>query len=205
MSFKENKYAVIKNAIGLELSDFLFNYLKVRKKATEILFAKNFISPFEFSFGWFGDPQVPNTFSIYGDTTMDTLLSSVKSTVDSHTNLNLIETYSYTRLYKKGDVLERHKDRKSCEVSGTINLGGDNWPIYLEPSGKENMKGIEINLKPGDMLIYSGCELEHWRNKFEGEVCGQVFLHYNKEDDKDNKKYDDRIALGLPDYTKNVN
>jgi hypothetical protein len=25
------------------------------------------------------------------------------------------------------------------------------------------MKGIKVDLKPGDMLVYSGCELEHWR------------------------------------------
>jgi hypothetical protein len=39
--------------------------------------------------------------------------------------------------------------------------------------------GVKVTLKPGDMLIYSGCELEHWREPFEGNVCGQVFLHYN--------------------------
>ena len=26
------------------------------------------------------------------------------------------------------------------------------------------------------MLVYSGCELEHWRNKFKGKDCAQVFL-----------------------------
>ena len=29
------------------------------------------------------------------------------------------------------------------------------------------------------MLVYSGCELEHWREPFKGDNCGQVFLHYN--------------------------
>ena len=24
----------------------------------------------------------------------------------------------------------------------------------------------------GDMLVYSGCELEHWREPFEGNTCG---------------------------------
>ena len=30
------------------------------------------------------------------------------------------------------------KDTKidlACEISTTMNLGGDDWPIYLEPSG----------------------------------------------------------------------
>ena len=82
---------------------------------------------------------------------------------------------------KKVMNLKRHKDRFSCEISTTMNLGGDDWPIYLEPSGKDGKatKGIKVDLKPGDMLVYSGCELEHWREKFKGKECVQVFLHYN--------------------------
>ena len=49
----------------------------------------------------------------------------------------------------------------------------------LEPSGEVGKKGIKVDLKQGDMLVYSGCELEHWRNKFRGKECVQVFLHYN--------------------------
>jgi len=54
------------------------------------------------------------------------------------------------------------------------------------------------------MLIYSGCELEHWREEFKGESCGQVFLHYNKTGSKISKqnKFDRRPMLGLPAYFK---
>jgi hypothetical protein len=41
---------------------------------------------------------------------------------------------------KKGMNLKRHKDRFSCEISTTMNLGGDDWPIYLEPSGEVGKK-----------------------------------------------------------------
>ncbi len=34
---------------------------------------------------------------------------------------------------KKGDILKRHKDRFSCEISTTMNLG-DDWGIYLSPN-----------------------------------------------------------------------
>ena len=57
--------------------------------------------------------------------------------MEKHTGLKLSETYSYARIYKKGDVLHRHKDRYSCEIS-TLNLGGDDWPIYLDPTGKKD-------------------------------------------------------------------
>ena len=120
--------------------------------------------------------------------------------------------YSYTRLYRKGNIFRRHKDRPSCEISTTLNLGGDNWPIFIDPTGSDNVideyknihkpgapKGIEVNLKPGDMLIYSGCELEHWREPFEGQLCGQVFLHYNHADGQFAKSnlYDKRPMLGI--------
>jgi len=86
-----------------------------------------------------------------------------------------------------------------------MNLGGDDWPIFLEPSGEENKPGVKIDLGPGDILIYSGCDLEHWREKFTGSVCGQVFLHYNKKNDKNNQKYDNRRMLGLPSELRNYN
>jgi hypothetical protein len=38
---------------------------------------------------------------------------------------------------KKEMSWNRHKDRFSCEISTTLNLGGDPWPIYLSP--KENV------------------------------------------------------------------
>ena len=54
------------------------------------------------------------------------------------------------------------------------------------------------------MLIYSGCDLEHWREEFTGKDCGQVFLHYNKAGSKMSKenKFDKRPLIGLPAFFK---
>ena len=135
---------------------------------------------------------------------METLLQEVKPVMEKHTDLKLSETYSYARIYKKGDILKRHKDRFSCEVSTTLNLGGEEWPIYLDPTGGDGNVGVEINLKPGDMLIYSGCDLEHWREKFTGDNCAQVFLHYNRTGSTmaEENLYDRRPFLGLPAWYK---
>jgi hypothetical protein len=124
---------------------------------------------------------------------MDILLPKVQPILEKKLKLKLYPTYTYARIYKKGDVLERHKDRPSCEISATMFLGGDPWSIYLEPNsnlgGKPSpvgkytpskSKGVEIKLKEGDILIYKGCEMEHWRKKFKGKDCVQVFLHYNR-------------------------
>ena len=121
------------------------------------------------------DEQIPDTYSQYANMAMETLLLKCQPGMEKATGLKLYPAYTYARIYKKGDELKRHKDRFSCEISTTMNLGGDDWPIYLEPSGEVGKKGIKVDLKPGDMLVYSGCELEHWREKFKGKQCVQVF------------------------------
>ena len=50
----------------------------------------------------------------------------------------------------------------------------------------------------GDMVIYKGCELEHWREPFEGNNHAQVFLHYNIKNGRYNNKFDGREVLGVP-------
>ena len=196
MSFK---YKVLKKAVSYDLANFCFNYLKLKRDAVYFMYKNNIVNENPFLGTW-NDSQFINTYSCYADFVMETLLLKLLPTVEKETKLKLIPTYSYTRLYKKGDELKKHKDRPSCEVSITLNLGGDNWDIYLEPSGKTNQKGIAVSLEVGDMLIYKGCELEHWREAFKGDICGQVFLHYNNINGefKDQNKYDGRSMLGVP-------
>ena len=197
MSFKKNKYQVIKSAISTELADFCYQYFLNKRAVARHLFDNKYLSPFTEYFGVWNDSQIPNTYSHYADIVMETLLQKVKPVMEEQSEIKLTETYSYARIYKKGDELKRHKDRYSCEISTTMHLGGDEWSIYIEPDTK-------INLKQGDMLMYRGCELEHWREPFEGENCGQVFLHYNDTSGKDAKqnKFDSRSMIGLPSYFK---
>ena len=194
MSFKKNKYVVIKKAISKDLANFLYNYITTKKIVANTLIKNKYISPYDEMFGTWHDKQVKGTYSHYADVAMETLLLRLHPLMEKELNAKLIPCYSYTRVYKTGDILERHVDREACEISTTMFLGGDPWPIYLK-----NKKYIEVNLKPGDMLVYKGCDLEHWRDEFEGEECAQVFLHYNR-DTKENQKnlYDGRIHVGLP-------
>jgi len=54
------------------------------------------------------------------------------------------------------------------------------------------------------MLVYRGNLLEHWREKFNGQDCVQVFLHYNNAATKGAKDniFDKRKHLGLPSWFK---
>ncbi len=215
MSFKEKKYTVIKKAISYELANFGYNYLLLKREATKWMQDNNYISKFTPGFGTWEDKQVPNTFSCYSDFFMETLMMKVLPIMQQRTDMNLIPCYTYTRVYKKGDILHRHKDRPSCEISTTLHLGGNPWPIFLDPTGADNIlsgtetttvvkpnapKGIPVDLEVGDMLVYSGCELEHWREPFEGDNCAQVFLHYNNVDGPfgTQNKFDKRPLLGIP-------
>jgi hypothetical protein len=200
----KNNYKVIKQAISKELADFVYSYFLMKRKVARKLYDDRYISQFNKDFGAWNDTQVPETYSHYSDIVMETLLQNLQLRMEEETELKLIPTYSYARIYKKGDVLERHKDRYSCEISTTMNLGGDEWPIYLEPSGEKDKEGIKIVMDPGDMLVYKGCDVEHWREEFIGENCGQVFLHYNDASDPkaEENKYDKRPFLGLPSWFK---
>ena len=206
MSFKKNKYTVIKQAINKDLATFIYNYFLMKKQVYDTCIQHRYISPYEVMLGYYEgqDEQIPNTYSCYADIVMETLLLKCQPVMEKATGLKLYPAYTYARIYKKGDILKRHKDRFSCEISTTMNLGGDDWPIYLEPSGEIGKKGIKVDLKPGDMLVYSGCELEHWREKFKGKSCGQVFLHYNnrKTPGARDNIFDKRIHLGLPSWFK---
>ena len=192
MSFKQNKYVIIRNVISYEFANFAFNYFLLKREAVAWMHKNNYISEFTPGFGTWKAAQIPNTFSCYGDMFIETLMMKVLPIMKKHTELDLVPCYSYTRAYKKGDILKKHKDRPSCEITTTLHLGGNAWSIYLD--------GIKVDLNVGDMLVYSGCELEHWREPFKGDVCVQTFLHYNDINGRfgDKNKSDKRPMLGIP-------
>ena len=204
MSFKKNKYTVIRNAVTKDLATFVANYFLMKKQVYDTCIKHRYISPYENMLGFYETKkdQVENTYCAYSDIAMETLMLKCQPEMEKATKLKLHPAYSYARVYKKGDKLKRHTDRFSCEISTTMNLGGDLWPIYLEPSGEKNKKGVRVDLKPGDMLVYKGCELEHWREKFKGTECIQVFLHYNNRNtsNANDNIFDTRPHLGLPNW-----
>ena len=212
MTFQTKKYQVIKNVISYELANFIYNYFLLKRDAVRFMYENNIHSE-DPILGTWSDEQIPNTFSCYGDFVMETLIMKVLPKMKKETGLDLIPTYTYARAYKKGDCLHRHKDRPSCEISTTVNLGGDSWPIFIDGTGADNVinerknivkpnapAGTRVDLDVGDMLIYRGCELEHWREPFEGDSCGQVFLHYNDINGPYGTQslFDGRPKLGLP-------
>ena len=228
MSFKTQKYQVIRGVLSKELANFIFNYMMLQRDAVDFMLKKNRVNPANPFIGHRGDHQIPRAYAKYADWVMETLLMFMIPIMKAKTGMELLPTYSYTRLYEKGNILPRHKDRQSCEVSTTMHLGGDEWPIYLDSTGadfvitKRNTfdgsyeeppqlkpgapKGVRVDLKVGDMLIYAGCDLEHWREPFQGNVCSQVFLHYNHAKGPFAQKnlFDRRPILGVPKQSGSI-
>lgn len=122
------------------------------------------------------DPQVNTAPAFYNYMPFIRLLVESIPLIESICEERVLPTYAYARVYGRGDVLVRHRDREACELSVSLNLESDvSWPIWLAvPRGEPKA----ILMEPGDAVMYLGCEADHWREAFAGNRCSQVFLHY---------------------------
>ena len=196
--FELNKYVVVRNVLGRQSHLFFFEYIKMMAERYELVRAKLPHLYEQAHYGFLATKykgEVTKAYSKYGDPAIETLLGVLQETVELEIDLKLIPTYSFFRLYTTGDELLTHRDRDACEISVSLCagwVGNELWPIIIE--------GTPIYLEPGDMIIYRGCEVTHWRNPLEGEMQAQIFLHYNDVNGpygKDNL-YDGRLGIGLP-------
>jgi hypothetical protein len=148
-------YRVVRNVISPDTLDLLKNTLLLTK--TVDYFQKN-INPDNKTA--FGDEQSPVGFPFYGHVICDALAVSLLPLMEEQTGLELYPTYTYGRIYWKGSTLAAHKDRPSCQYSATLCIDNDPkpWPIFME--------GKKILLNAGDIAIYKGCDVEHWREPY---------------------------------------
>ena len=113
MSFKKNKYTVIRQAISKDLASFIANYFSMQKQVYDTCMKERYFSPFENIIGHYEgeNGQIPNTYSQYSNIAMETLMLKCLPKMEEATGLELYPAYTYARIYKKGDELKRHKDR----------------------------------------------------------------------------------------------
>lgn len=147
----------------------------------------------------FGDPQVEAGYSAYGLNVSEALMQYLLPFMEQKTGLKLYPTYSYGRIYLPGATLAKHRDRPSCEISLSVMIGqkGDvPWPLFFESlTGKT----VALTLEPGDLVVYKGLELNHWREPFRGEQQLQLFLHYVRQGGPHaHCRFDGRERIGAP-------
>jgi hypothetical protein len=182
-TFNERGFCIVRSAIDSDLRDFITQYALFDEM-------QNLVT---------GDTQVPNAYSKYADPCMESLLLRLQSIIEQNTGLSVYPTYSYYRVYRPGDSLEKHKDRPSCEISATLcfnysyNEKDIIWPIFMD--------GVEVVLQPGDLVIYRGCELDHWREAFNSSNINdwhvQGFFHYvDSNGPNADFKFDKRKSIG---------
>jgi hypothetical protein len=172
------KYKLIKNFLTKEEILLLEKYCRIKHRINQ--------SSFDLNQNDNGDTY------FYGDPLMESLMLNKLELMQKETGLELLPTYAFWRMYTLHADLKKHKDRPSCEISATVMIGSDKtkWPIYMD--------GAELNLEPGDAAIYLGCEVEHWREEFNGDWQAQTFLHYvNKNGSYKDFVLDNRAAYGV--------
>lgn len=180
--FDHNKFIVFR--------DF-FNIKHVERMAKRMMFLKR-------TNNLVVDDQCQLSSSVYADTVNSEYQELYRNKLENLIGYTLHPTYNYCRVYSPKEILKRHSDRPSCEISITATLEYDTfddepWDLYVEPD-------IKIKLYPGDALVYKGCEIEHWREKFIGVYQTQVFMHYvDANGPYAGCKYDFRTSLAAKD------
>jgi hypothetical protein len=161
-TIKEFKYKKIENFLTLSETNILKDYCRINHRLNK--------TKFDLDLEGSGTTNFDTSF--YGDPLMESLLINKNSEMEKLTGLSLKPTYAFWRMYTKFAELAPHKDRPACEISATVNIGGDgtDWPIIIDKK--------PIYLKPGEAALYLGCELIHSREEFTGDWQAQAFLHY---------------------------
>ncbi len=161
--FQDKRYLFLKGVLPPPLLEYLKVYYAI-----------------QLANGEFGrDAQCPSSLSLGCDPGLDAVLEWLRPTLEKLVGFRLAPTYSYTRVYAKGEELVRHRDRDACEISVTaaiqIPKGAAASVIHLKPPGAREVK---VEMSEGDGCVYAGTEVEHWREKFREKGYTQLFLHF---------------------------
>lgn len=189
--FEKNRYVYLSNVLSLQKCVEITNHLWDLKKQGKLV----------------QDEQCPKSWSVYGDPILDTILANLAKPLGQQIGVDLLPTYTYCRIYQPGEVLKRHIDRESCEISATLTLGHDPeseiWPIFFS-SDADDTVGNSVKIDVGDMVLYRGNELTHWRPEYRGQWQVQVFFHFvDANGPHKNWAFDKRPTLGIQKTNEN--
>ena len=145
------------------------------------------------------EPVTHDCWGMYATPQSESLLLEVLPLIESTFNIKVHPTFSFTRIYWPGAELKPHRDRPSCEYSASvcIDVDPEPWSIWYDNE--------ELILNPGDLIVYKGCEITHWREPYKGNQQIQIFLHYIDQNGPfASEALDGRPMLGLHHQKKHV-
>ena len=196
MAFKEELFEVSKKVIS---DDLILNIKTTFELVRQNLYLQNNLEFNEDTKYLFNDYEIKKGFSYYGGYFTESLLIQLQPLIEAIVQCKVYPTFSYARFCYNGAELLKHKDRMSGEYAVSMNIHKKNnikWPIYFK---KLNGETVSLELDPGDMVVYKGQDLEHWREPYIGDEVIQIFLMYvNVKGSFSHLKYDRRKNLGLP-------
>jgi len=88
MSFKKNKYVIIKQAINKDLALFLYNYFLMKRQVLDTCLNARYISPYETLLGQYegANSQITPTYTNYPDIAMETLMLKCQPVMEKITS-----------------------------------------------------------------------------------------------------------------------
>ena len=92
MTFKKEKYKIIRKAVSKDIVDFVNNYILLKEQVHDTLKDSRYIIPFSDDWGTREDRQCWNAYSHYADIAMETLLLNCLPLVEKETNLKVCPT-----------------------------------------------------------------------------------------------------------------
>lgn len=134
--------------------------------------------------------QVEGSLSRYNHPKFKETYYEIKRRVESIIGKKLLPTYYYDRFYFNNQELSIHVDRPACEISVSLHISSNpqnvEWPFFIFTARNQIQSTV---MKPGDGVLYKGCERPHWRQKIERpkkKLFGkdenfwyhQIFFHY---------------------------
>ena len=178
---EQHKHVLLEQFVSPQLLKVLCNYLWFRQNQQG-----------------FKPNDKRTAFVLSHEPVLDAVLDYFSIVFSQVIGAKLLPTYGFSRIYHKGADLHRHIDRPACEVSCTFPLGfsdKSDWPIYVAME-KHDEIGQGVNMQLGDMLLYKGQQLFHWREKLEKDWQAQLFLHFVYADgDNVEHQFDKRGGL----------
>ncbi len=123
---------------------------------------------------------------------MITFLWGLTPIVANLVGRELLPTYNYFRIYRRGDICRVHSDRPACEHSLSLTLSysdGASWPLELakapiaepEPIADDfaGASPARLEMQPGDAVLYQGARYRHGRvMPNPNEWSAHMFLHW---------------------------
>lgn len=182
--FEKNGYVVLTDAMSKDQCESLTKHMFDLQQSGKLV----------------NDDQCPLSDAVYGDPLFDNILEKFAKPIGDAVGRTLLPTYTYARIYRPGEILKKHKDRPACEISATLTLGFDAkpvWPIFFDEE-RETLVSLDV----GELAVYKGCEILHWRPSFKGQWHVQVFLHYvDANGPYKDEVYDNRSNLGTQKHS----